>query len=96
MNGNEWKTNFATDMQWIGYVGLIALVLCWIPQSAETIRLGRCPVNLTFLILSAVGSSSLAVYALSLGDPVFSILNILTTTGALINIYYKVFPREPA
>jgi len=84
------------NVQWIGYVGLAALVLCWIPQSMETIRLGHCPVNLTFLILSGVGSLSLAVYAFSLSDPVFSILNVLTTAGALLNIYYKLFPRNQA
>lgn len=80
-------------MQWIGYVGLVALVLCWIPQSVETIKLGRCPVNLAFLVLSSIGSLSLAVYAVGLNDPVFTILNTLTTIGALINIYYKLFPR---
>ena len=81
-------------MLWIGYVGLGALVLCWIPQSVETIKLGWCPVNLAFLILSAVGSSTLAIYAFSLGDPVFSILNVITTAGAGLNIYYKLFPRK--
>ncbi len=82
------------DLQWTGYVGLVALALCWIPQSLETIRLGYCPVNLTFLLLSAVGSLSLAIYAMSLGDPVFSILNVLTTIGALLNLYYKLLPRK--
>lgn len=82
------------DIQWLGYIGLVALVLSWIPQSIETIRLGRCPVNLTFLVLSSVGSLSLAVYAVSVGDPVFSTLNILTTGGAFLNIYYKLFPRS--
>ena len=81
-------------MQSIGYVGLIARALCWIPQSVETIRLGRCPVNLMFLILSSFGSLCLALYAISLGDPVFTILNVLTTAGALINVFYKIFPRE--
>ena len=80
-------------MHWIGYLGLVALALCWIPQSVETIRLGRCPVNLAFLILSCIGSFSLAIYAISLGDPVFTILNALTTAGALINMFYKIFPR---
>ncbi|MEX2117928.1 MAG: lipid-A-disaccharide synthase N-terminal domain-containing protein [Bacteroidota bacterium] len=80
--------------EWIGYIGLAAVVLCWIPQSIETIKLGRCPVNLTFLVLSSVGSLSLAIYALSLGDPVFSVLNVATTTGAALNIYYKLFPRK--
>jgi lipid-A-disaccharide synthase-like uncharacterized protein len=82
-------------MQWLGYAGLTALTLCWIPQSMDTIRLGRCPVNLTFLILSAAGSLLLALYAWHLGDPVFTILNMLTTLSAGLNILYKVFPREP-
>ncbi len=80
-------------MEWLGYIGLSALALCWIPQSVETIKLGRCNVNFTFLILSAIGSTSLAFYAFSINDTVFTILNALTTTGAMINIYYKVFPR---
>ena len=82
-------------MQWIGYLGLTALTLCWIPQSIETIRRGRCLVNLTFLILSFAGSFTLVLYAWSLGDPVFTILNLLTTLGAALNIFYKIFPREP-
>ena len=79
---------------WIGYLGLAALVLSWIPQSIETIKLGRCPVNLSFLVLSGLGGLSLAVYAVSLGDPVFSVLNVITTAGAVLNIYYKLFPRR--
>jgi len=81
-------------MQWIGYVGLTALVVCWIPQSIDTIKQGECPVNLTFLILTALGSLCLAFYALSLGNPVFTILNCLTTLGTAVNIYYKMFPRK--
>jgi lipid-A-disaccharide synthase-like uncharacterized protein len=82
-------------MEWIGYIGLTALALCWIPQSIETIRQGQCTVNLTFLVLSAVGSFSLALYAVGLGDPVFTILNSLTTIGAAINIFFKLSPRKP-
>ena len=82
-------------MDWIGYLGLTALVVCWIPQSIDTIRQGTCPVNLSFLLLTAAGSLCLAVYALSLGNPVFSILNCLTTLGTLVNIYYKLRPRQP-
>jgi lipid-A-disaccharide synthase-like uncharacterized protein len=82
-------------MQLVGYVGLTALTVCWIPQSIETIKRGRCPVNLMFLILSSVGSFILALYAWGLGDPVFTILNTLTTLSAPLNIFYKVFPREP-
>jgi lipid-A-disaccharide synthase-like uncharacterized protein len=84
-----------TSMQIIGYIGLIAIIVCWIPQSLETIKLGRCPVNLWFLILSVVGSLSLAVYAISIGDSIFGTLNSVTTFGALLNLYYKLFPRKP-
>lgn len=81
-------------MQWIGSMGLICLAVCWVPQSIETIRQGRCTVNLVFLALSALGSLALALYAISLGDPIFTILNCLTTLGAGINMFYKFFPRK--
>lgn len=74
-------------MQLHGYVGLIALALCWVPQSFETIKLGKSPVNLTFLLLSPTGSFFLALYAFGQGDMIFLILNSLTTLGALINVY---------
>lgn len=83
-----------TPMSWIGYVGLVALTVSWVPQTLETVRKGFCPVNPAFLALSAVGSSCLAAYAFATGDTVFSILNILTTAGALLNLYYAVFPRQ--
>ncbi|MBM2845679.1 MAG: rane protein [Bacteroidetes bacterium] len=79
--------------EWIGYAGVIALALAWMPQSMETIRAGRCDVTLGFLLLGALGSGSLMCYALLRDDMVFSILNALTTLGSLINLYYKLFPR---
>ena len=81
-------------MLWLGYVGLMALVLCWIPQTIDTLKQGQCSVNLGFLLLSAVGSLCLAFYALSLGNLVFTTLNILTTLGTAVNIYYKLSPRS--
>lgn len=81
-------------MHIIGYIGLVAIIVCWIPQSIETIKLGRCPVNLWFLILSVIGSASLAVYAINIGDAIFGTLNSVTTFGAFLNLYYKLFPRK--
>ncbi len=77
----------------IGYVGLAAFAVAWIPQCAETVRDGRCSVNRSFLALSAIGSFSLALYAWSRADLVFSSLNAMTTAGAAVNIYYSLFPR---
>lgn len=81
-------------MEWIGLIGVTAFALAWIPQSLETIRAGRCDVNLAFLLLAAVGSFSLMLYAFLRGDIVFSAVNLLTTLGALINVGYKLFPRS--
>ena len=41
------------------------------------------------------GSVALMLYALLRGDAVFSTVNALTTLGALVNIYYRRFPRTP-
>jgi len=80
-------------MEWVGYGGLLALALCWIPQTVETIRRGRCDINLPFLVLSGSGSFLLMVYAMGRGDLVFILLNALTTLGALLNLYYRLMPR---
>ena len=80
-------------MEWIGYVGVIAFALAWIPQSIDTIKAGHCDVNMTFLLLAALGSFSLMVYAFVREDLVFSGVNALTTIGAIVNIFYKFFPR---
>jgi lipid-A-disaccharide synthase-like uncharacterized protein len=77
----------------IGYVGLVLVAICWLPQTIETIRLGTCGANTQFLILSALGSICLTVYAVDRNDMVFSVLNTLTALGGIINFYYKVKPR---
>lgn len=81
-------------MAWFGYIGVAAFALAWIPQCYDTVKAGRCEANLIFLLLAALGSFSLMSYALFLGDKVFSILNALTTCGALVNVYYKLFARR--
>ena len=78
-------------MQWIGIVGLLALAAGWIPQTLETIKLKECRVNTLFLLLYLIASVSLTIYALSLNDMVFTILNAMTTLGAVINLYYKFY-----
>ena len=74
----------------IGYIGALAFALAWVPQCVETWRARRCDVNGSFLILNAVGSFSLALYALLKRDIVFTAINTLTTAGALLNLFIKV------
>ncbi|MBI3565011.1 MAG: lipid-A-disaccharide synthase N-terminal domain-containing protein [Elusimicrobia bacterium] len=80
--------------QIVGYVGLVAFALAWIPQSWETVSAGRCDLNPVFLGLSALGSAALTTYAALRGDVVFGTLNAMTTLGALVNAWYRVFPRR--
>jgi uncharacterized protein with PQ loop repeat len=81
-------------MEYISYIGLIVLTISWFPQSVETIKRGRSEINLYFLILVAMGSTCLWTYAVSIGNAVFSILNFLSTVGAMLNLYYKKYPRR--
>lgn len=77
-------------MEYIGIIGLLALAAGWIPQTIQTIKEKDCNVNLGFLILNLIGSISLTTYALFLHDPVFTILNSMTSLGAFVNLFYKL------
>ncbi|MHB8336482.1 MAG: PQ-loop domain-containing transporter [Ignavibacteriaceae bacterium] len=80
-------------MHIIGYIGLVTLAASWVPQTFDTIKEKHCRVNGYFLVLNSIGSFSLMLYSFFLGDMVFSILNSMTSVGALINIFYKVRTR---
>lgn len=80
-------------MKIIGLIGLLAIVACWIPQTYEVLKIKRADMKLSFLILYFFGSIALTIYAL--GDPIFVTLNLLTTVGSAINLYFKIFPRKP-
>jgi lipid-A-disaccharide synthase-like uncharacterized protein len=76
----------------IGLIGLIAIVACWIPQTLEVMKTKRSSMKLSFLLLYFTGSIALTVYAI--GDPIFVTLNLLTTIGSAINLYFKAFPGK--
>lgn len=82
------------NYSFLGYLGLFLVAICWLPQTIETIRGGKCGANTLFLLLSAVGSVCLVIYAIGRDDIIFSVLNSLTTLGAVINLYYKLSPRS--
>lgn len=78
----------------VGWIGFGILVMAWVPQTWDTIRDGYCPTNLAFIILYALASLVLTVYAALQVDYVFVALNGLLTIGSGINMYYKLFPRK--
>lgn len=75
----------------LGLIGLVAIVICWIPQTYESIKRGYTNMNLYFLLIYFIGSLSLTIYAF--GDFIFFTLNFLASAGSLINLYLKFFPR---
>lgn len=81
------------SVEWIGWIGLSLLLMAWVPQTWETIKMGRCPVHLGFVILYFIASVLLAIYAGLIDDTVFMLLNGLLAFGSGINLYYKFFPR---
>jgi lipid-A-disaccharide synthase-like uncharacterized protein len=81
-------------MTLLGYLGLAAFALAWVPQTWESLRAGRCGANRSFLALSALGSFSLAAYAFSNSDVVFTVLNAFTGLGAAANLFVEL--RAPA
>ncbi len=79
-------------MKIIGLIGLLAIVACWIPQTYDVLKTRRANMKLSFLILYFVGSIALTIYAL--GDPIFVTLNLLTTVGSSISLFYRIFPGK--
>jgi len=78
----------------IGFVGLILLIVAWLPETIDVIKKGKVMMPYSFLILYLIGVISLAIYSVILKDLVFSILNILLIFEAAINLYYKRYPRH--
>ncbi len=76
-----------------GWIGMACIVLCWIPQTLETLRNRQCHVNRGFLLLTTVGAFSLAIHSVFLQDVPFMILNSVATIGSGINLFYALYPK---
>ncbi|MCX7870779.1 MAG: hypothetical protein N2485_04305 [bacterium] len=75
----------------IGLVGMIILVSSWIPQTIETIKLKKCPLNINFILLYTFSSLLLTIYSFLIKDLIFLILNFLAFFQSFINLYIKIF-----
>lgn len=76
----------------IGLLGIIFLVLAWLPISIRTLSKKRSNENLLFGILFLIGAAFLTVYSIQIKDVIFSVLNLLAMIFAFINIEY--IPRK--
>jgi uncharacterized protein with PQ loop repeat len=72
-----------------GILGMIFVVLAWIPQTMRTIRTKRVGIEKKFLWLYLFGCLFLILYSLSISDYVFLGLNLISCILNGINLYYS-------
>lgn len=75
-------------LQWTGIVGMILIVLAWIPQTLRTIRTKKVGIEPKFLWFYFLGCIGLVIYSLYISDPVFLGLNSISLVLNSINMYY--------
>jgi len=75
-------------ISFVGVLGAVLLLIAWIPQTLRTIKTRKVGMERKFLYIYLLGSLFLTIYAYSLEDWVFLILNAVATLMAAINIYY--------
>ena len=78
----------------IGLLGMLLLVSAWVPQTLETIRTRRCPLNLEFVIIYVAAASLLTGYSYLVGDWIFFTLNFLSALQSAINLAIKLTERK--
>ncbi|MEM3455023.1 MAG: lipid-A-disaccharide synthase N-terminal domain-containing protein [Candidatus Micrarchaeia archaeon] len=71
-----------------GIIGMILIVLAWIPQTLRTIRTKRVGVEPRFLWFYLFGCIGLIIYSIYINDPIFIGLNSISFLLNLINVYY--------
>lgn len=81
-------------MEWVGSLGLALLMMAWVPQTWDTIKNGKTPLNLLFILLYMISSLLLTIYAIAQNDTIFIVLNSVLTFGSAINLYFKIWPRK--
>ena len=72
-----------------GILGMIFVVLAWIPQTMRTIRTKRVGIEKKFLWLYLFGCLFLVLYSLCISDYVFLGLNSISFILNGINLYYS-------
>ncbi len=78
----------------IGIIGLILIVIAWIPEIVEIIKTKRSNLNIGFPLLYTLGSLLLVVYSIQIKNWIFIILNssalLLSSIGLLYTIKSKI------
>ena len=74
----------------LGVVGLLCILVAWVPETLETIKAKKCRLNIKFVEIYVSGALLLTVYSLQIGDLIFLALNSGAAVMGVINLYYKL------
>lgn len=90
--------NFSSPSAWllIGFIGQAFFFSRFFVQWIASERAGRSVIPLAFWYFSLLGGTTLLIYAIHVGDPVFIVGQ---STGAVIylrNLYFRLREHEPA
>ncbi len=83
--------NFAAP---VGLLGMVLLVGSWIPQTVETIRSRKCPMNLGFIVVYVIAAILLTVYSYMRRDWIFFTLNFLAALQSSVNMVVKFMEKS--
>lgn len=76
-----------------GLLGIILILIAWLPETIKNIRTVDIPIRIEFLILYTIGSFLLTIHAYILGDIIFLILNGIATILSGANMIMKIQRR---
>ena len=74
--------------EWFGLIGMVCIVVAWIPQTLRTIRTKKVGVEPKFLWFYLFGCIGLVIYSVYIQDAIFIGLNSISFLLNFINIFY--------
>lgn len=83
-------------LDYLGMLGMLLILIAWIPQTMQNWRERGKNLNLRFVALYLFGSALLAYHAIVINDMVFLALNGFATLIAVFNAFI-IFsrPKKP-
>ncbi len=75
-------------LEYVGIVGLVLLIIAWVPETIKNWIERKITSRLEFLIFYVAGSLLLAFHAYLIHDLVFLILNSLAFILSFINLVF--------
>ena len=85
-----WNITLGYPIGIVGILGLVLILVAWIPETFSTIKTKKVGMRREFILLYLFGSLFLTLHSILLQDFVFLILNAGATFVASVNLYYSL------